>query len=234
MCTVTYHPYEKGFILTSNRDEAPHRSPTSISTLTGPDGQTLYLPKDTGGGSWIVASSSGRCACLLNGGFELHRSKGPYKRSRGLVVLDSFAYSSIADFWDHYDWEGIEPFTLIHLDEGKVFEGRWDGHRYWLTKKDATQPHLWASATLYDADQRAERAGWFRDQLCYFEVQTPQTLREFHLTGGNGDRKNDLVMQRPEGVQTVSISQLTLNDDGLAMRYDHLLDGQTHHVKIIG
>lgn len=232
MCTVTYHPHGSGFILTSNRDEAPRRSPDSISTLDGPNGQALHLPKDTGGGSWIVASNSGRCACLLNGGFELHRSKKKYRRSRGLVVLDSFASSSIPNFWDNYDWEGIEPFTLIHLDEGKVFEGRWDGHRYWLTKKDAGQSHIWASVTLYDAEQRAARARWFSNQLCYFEVQTPETLREFHLTGGDGDTQNDLVMQRPEGVQTVSISQLVLNNKGLTMRYDHLLDGQTHHAKI--
>ncbi|MEM9837276.1 MAG: NRDE family protein [Bacteroidota bacterium] len=232
MCTVSYLPYGKGFILTSNRDEAPHRSPQRISTLAGTHGQQLFLPQDTGGGSWIVASTTGRIACLLNGAFLNHHRRPPYRRSRGLVVLDSFAATNIPTFWDAYDWEGIEPFTLLHVEGDSLFEGRWDGQRVWLTQKDAAQPHLWASATLYDADHRAARAAWFTNWLSSNPAIVPSEAHRFHRQGGSGDLRNDLVMRRAEGVETVSISQIIRTDTSLEMHYDHLLDGQKQSIKI--
>ena len=234
MCTVTYLPYGTGFILTSNRDEAPHRSPKELSELSGPKGQRLYLPRDTGGGSWIVASSTGRVACLLNGAYQLHRRVPPYKRSRGLVVLDAFGYDSPIDFWDQYDFSGIEPFTLLLIDQEQFLEGRWDGHRVWLTQIELAQPHLWASATLYDAKKRAARHHWFRDWLVQNTVYDTEAIHKFHRTGGVGDRQNDLVMQRPEGVQTVSVSQVVHTDEYFGMLYDHLLDGERSEMSFKG
>ncbi|MEL6275087.1 MAG: NRDE family protein, partial [Bacteroidota bacterium] len=221
MCTVTYLPYGTGFILTSNRDEAPHRSPKVLSELAGPRGQRLYLPRDTSGGSWIVASSSGRVACLLNGAYERHNRHPPYRRSRGLVVLDAFAYETLTAFWDNYDFVNIEPFTLLLIDQGLFLEGRWDGQRVWLTQVEAAQPQLWASATLYDANRRAERKQWFRDWLADHDQFTVEAIHHFHKTGGVGDRQNDLVMLRPEGVQTVSVSQVVRTNTYFGIAYDH-------------
>lgn len=233
MCTVTYLPYQKGFILTSNRDETPRRSPERISKLSTTNGAVnLFLPQDTAGGSWIVSSSSGRSACLLNGGFHKHQHQPPYRRSRGLVVLDLFEKENVTAFWDDYDWENIEPFTLIMLEGGLVYEGRWDGQRSWLTLKDAAQPHLWASSTLYDAQKRADRQRWFRRWLMDNPTFTPEDIHLFHLSGGSGDVANDLVMQRPEGVQTVSVSQIVQTEQAYQMQYDHLLDGKRDLIRL--
>ncbi|MFM8371345.1 MAG: NRDE family protein, partial [Bacteroidota bacterium] len=93
MCTVTYIPNRSGFTLTHNRDEAPSRSSVSISQNDeGPDGQIVYPRDSKAGGTWFAVSESGKTVCLLNGAFVRHHHNPPYKRSRGLMVLDFFNY----------------------------------------------------------------------------------------------------------------------------------------------
>ena len=91
MCTVTFIPLKNNrFVLTSNRDESPQRSPETISSLRK-EGQEIIFPKDKGaGGSWIAASSQDRLVCLLNGAFDCHQRTPPYRKSRGQMVLDFF------------------------------------------------------------------------------------------------------------------------------------------------
>ncbi|HAD11338.1 MAG TPA: hypothetical protein DCF33_02760, partial [Saprospirales bacterium] len=111
MCTVTYLPLSNGFILTHNRDEAPARSPKSIVREGSP---AILFPRDThAGGTWIACSQSGRTACLLNGAFVLHRRQPPYRRSRGLLLLDFFDWKNADDFFAEYDLHNIEPFTFL-------------------------------------------------------------------------------------------------------------------------
>ena len=88
----------------------------------------LLHPKDArAGGTWLVATNNGTVACLLNGAFKKHHHSPPYRRSRGLMILDAATqYNSFQNFTQHYDFEGIEPFTLVVCESEKVFELRWD------------------------------------------------------------------------------------------------------------
>lgn len=87
MCTVTYLPLgNNNFILTSNRDETPLRK-TVLPKEYLENGVELTYPKDLlAGGTWIGLSEKKRLVCLLNGGFETHERKTPYKMSRGVLV----------------------------------------------------------------------------------------------------------------------------------------------------
>ncbi|MBK6998312.1 MAG: NRDE family protein [Lewinellaceae bacterium] len=118
MCTVTYLPRPSGFILTHNRDEAPSRSSQSIVREKTPGGKTLLFPRDTlAGGTWIATSREGRTACLLNGAFVLHKRELPYRRSRGLILLDFFDWENPDIFFERYDFERVEPFTMLFLSK---------------------------------------------------------------------------------------------------------------------
>ena len=99
MCTVTYLPQGNDhFLLTSNRDEMPSRSPRSI-TVSEFAGQKLAFPRDEmAGGTWLAVSDHNRLACLLNGAFERHDRNPPYRMSRGVMVLEYFTYRDTADF----------------------------------------------------------------------------------------------------------------------------------------
>lgn len=89
MCTITFTPISNhGFILTSNRDEAPGRE-TLPPEIYNEDGVKLLYPKDAvAGGTWIGVSDRKRVASLMNGGFVAHEPKQSYRKSRGVVLKD--------------------------------------------------------------------------------------------------------------------------------------------------
>jgi len=189
MCTVTYLPRPSGFILTHNRDEAPARSSQTIVREKTPGGQTLIFPRDTlAGGTWIATSREGRTACLLNGAFVLHKRVLPYRRSRGLILLDFFDWDSPVAFFQSYDFEGIEPFTLLFFAQAqlsessklsessmhRVTEFRWDGQHRHLKNLPTDQAHFWCSATLYPQEMQIRREQVFREWLSNHPSQVYQ------------------------------------------------------------
>ena len=227
MCTVTYIPSSSGFILTHNRDEAPGRSPDSISKIKIAGGDTLLFPRDTkAGGTWIATARTGRTACLLNGAFEKHAHQPPYRRSRGLLLLDFFGWENADDFFRKYDLEGIEPFTLLTFQSGQVAEMRWDGHARHLKNLPPNAAHFWCSATLYPPEMQLRREQVFRDWLFLLKniAPTQQRLLHLHRTGSVGDPENDFVMNRSGRVRTVSITQLVVKNDQAVLQYHNLLE----------
>ncbi|MFM7153572.1 MAG: NRDE family protein, partial [Bacteroidota bacterium] len=87
-----------------------------------PDGQIVYPRDSKAGGTWFAVSESGKTVCLLNGAFVRHHHNPPYKRSRGLMVLDFFNYDDPDRFFSEYNLEGMEPFTLIFARPGVLTE----------------------------------------------------------------------------------------------------------------
>ncbi|MDZ4679827.1 MAG: NRDE family protein [Saprospiraceae bacterium] len=248
MCTVTYLPRPSGFILTHNRDEAPSRSSQVIIREKTPGGHTLLFPRDEmAGGTWIATSREGRTACLLNGAFVLHKRELPYRRSRGLILLDFFDWENPDDFFQHYDFEGVEPFTFLFFDRGhfseslvpkksgseraipRILEFRWDGLQRYLENLPVDQAHFWCSATLYPAEMQVRRELVFRDWLTIEPITNPPITSQIfslHLTGSIGDPENNYVMSRAGKVQTVSITQVIVDEKSARMRYLDLLGGK--------
>ncbi|MEQ1745798.1 MAG: NRDE family protein [Saprospiraceae bacterium] len=225
MCTVSYLPVRDGFVLTHNRDEAPSRSLHGLAR-SGP----LLFPKDAkAGGTWIATARSGRTACLLNGAFVKHRHQPPYRRSRGLVLLDFFEWPEPNDFFEQYDLNGIEPFTFLFLGQERIVELRWDGDHRHLAERPTEQPHFWCSATLYPPDMQVQREQVFRNWLGTDKHVTagrlPAAIFRLHLQGSVGDPENDFVMNRAEHVRTVSVTQVVRRAAGASMRYIDLLNG---------
>jgi len=229
MCTVTYLPFQQGFVLTHNRDEAPARSPQHISRVSG-GGCTLIFPKDAqAGGAWIAAARDGRTACLLNGAFVKHQRQPPYRRSRGLMLLDFFEWPDPDTFFEQYDLTAIEPFTFLFFRPPTVTEFRWDGTRRHRTDLPPEQPHFWCSATLYPPDKQIVREAVFRRWLQNnppFEVpRLPASIFRLHRSGSVGDPANDYVMNRSGRVRTVSVTQVVQHSGTVRMRHTDLLEG---------
>ena len=224
MCTLSYIPKGKqDFILTSNRDEQASRSPESITRVQEKTSQLIF-PRDTeAGGTWIAASDRDQVVCVLNGAFEMHQRNLPYRRSRGLMVLDFFAFERAETFFNNYVFEGMESFTFLVYEHGRLFEFRWDENRKYLLELDPQKAHFWSSATLYSTAMREKRASWFWD---WYENQndfTREAVMKLHLTGGEGDPFNDFVMNRHGLVQTVSITSIEKTAGLIKMHYHDLL-----------
>lgn len=141
------------------------------------------------------------------------------------MVLEFFKYTDVAAFLAQYDFDGIEPFTLVLVDsdqENKVTELKWDANTAHIQHLDATRAHIWSSATLYPKEIAEQRAGWFDQWLAGHNSYEQQKIMEFHKYGGRGDLWNNFVMKRGDHLQTVSITSIQKNG-GYNMIYDDLL-----------
>lgn len=237
MCTVTYLPLSpKGFVLTSNRDEAVARKTSLPPAKYQIENLTVFFPKDSqANGTWIATSSNHFTLCLLNGAFQKHISKPSYKRSRGLVLLDFFLFNDVAKYGLEYDFQDIEPFTLLIIESEKtpeIHELRWDGQQLYVKKMDASEPHIWSSANLYDAETIVEREHWFGKWLSENKVDSdPESILSFHHFGGKGDLKNDMIIDRTEK-RTVSITSIIQEENSKTMVYEDLRNQETKRFRI--
>lgn len=233
MCTVTFVPQKGGgFLLTSNRDEQASRSPQNITTATL-YGQQMLFPRDTeAGGTWIAASGQNKVVCLLNGAFKFHQRRPPYRKSRGIMVLECFEYNALSDFAESYNFEGLEPFTFVLIDQGELAELRWDGSQKYYKKLATDHLHIWSSATLYDANAQKRREEWFEEWKKTQENYNLSSILDFHKHAGDGDPWNDVIMNRLGMVQTVSITNVISNQNGIAMHYHDLVNQAIKKAKI--
>ncbi len=229
MCTVSLASFPEtssGFILTSNRDEAGFRE-TLPPDYYLENGVRLLYPKDKkAGGTWVGLSSWKRLICLLNGGFDNHIKKLPYRLSRGLVVKELLVTPNLMDTLENYNLYNIEPFTIIAVEwksELNFIEFVWDGHERHLKRLDKLS-HLWSSSPLYSTEVKSLRAEWF-SEFQHTSPITPAGLWEFHHTAGTGDKNNDVIMDRGF-ISTQSITQVIYDGKELKMIYEDLKSGE--------
>lgn len=224
MCTVTYFPTNKGYILTSSRDEAVARKTLPIREYLIGDNH-LYFPKDElAGGTWIVSDKKNKAACLLNGAFEKHTRKLNYRKSRGLIVLDGFSYPSFQEFADSIDLFEVEPFTLLLLEKENelVFiQLIWDGEQKHIERIETSKPNIWSSSTLYSKEVRDLRRGWFKSLVESHQVEASELL-DFHLTKHSDNLQENILMTRGDKLKTVSVTQILFEEE-VSMSYLDLM-----------
>lgn len=227
MCTVTFFPLKDGFVLTSSRDEQKQRA-TFPPQFYEINQQNIFFPKDkTAGGTWIASNANSKTVCLLNGAFEKHQRKSSYTKSRGLVLLESISQPNFNDFIEQVDLTGVEPFTLLMIDSHSslsLTELRWDEHQKHIKIIDITQPHIWSSSTLYDEETRVKRKLWFAQLLNENKAINEKKLFNFHNSKHDKESSNDIVMERPNGLQTVSISQIVHTTTTKSFSYNDLIE----------
>ena len=227
MCTVTFLPQKNGYILTSNRDESALRSPQNISSITK-NGQELVFPRDKGaGGTWIALSDTNRLVCLLNGAFERHERQLPYRISRGQMVLEFFDYQNANLFFQQYNFDNIEPFTMIIFDKEKLYDFRWDGQQQYMLPLNPQEKHIWSSTTLYEKEVKEKRKIWFAEWIEGRTDFSRAAILKLHKKGGEGNPSIDFMMNRYNYlVQTVSITQIVKTEQEVAMFYHDLITNQ--------
>lgn len=229
MCTVSFIPIgQDKYVLTSNRDEHKIR-PTLPPSGTVINNQLVYYPRDIqAGGTWIAAGEQGRIACLLNGALLLHKSKPKDQKSRGKLVLELFEYNSVLEFICKCAVSGMEQFTLIIIEMGDALvlhQFRWDGKRKEYLELDPHRPYLWSSE-MYEYDVRLLREQWFHKYLKRLKKIKSEDIMRFHGSHPGHDPANDLIMQRSNGIQTVSISQFLISSNRFSMQYQDLQSRQ--------
>lgn len=198
----------------------PALAPTAYHYAKG----ILYYPKDTeANGSWFVCNNKGDCFVLLNGAFNHHTSRPPYLKSRGLILLEIAAATNALHYFKQMLLVGIEPFTLIIFQANNLYECRWDGEEKFNTALPIHQAHIWSSATLYSQAIQDKRASWFKRALQLNKLTNPKDIQYFHQFTGDDDTANNLVMQRSNGMKTISITSAYIQENSLQLSYVDLL-----------
>jgi uncharacterized protein with NRDE domain len=117
MCTVSFVPKERGFLVAMNRDEKSARSIAFPPAIVDLASRRVVLPSETSGGTWIAANDAGVCFALIN----WHRiERGPPRviTSRGEVVAALAGKSStqeIATALAALPLQQLRPFRLIAI-----------------------------------------------------------------------------------------------------------------------
>tara|TARA_R110002073_G_scaffold161723_3_gene317360 strand:- start:5966 stop:6691 length:726 start_codon:yes stop_codon:yes gene_type:complete len=231
MCTVTLVPLGKNdFVLTSNRDEAPHRTTLSPDFYTVENTKLLFPKDEVAGGSWIGVSEKQRVLCVLNGGFDMHRRKNSYRLSRGIVMKDLLVSNNLDKSIEDYNLDGIEAFTLVIVEWNSTLEFKelvWDGTRKHFSNLPL-QPKIWSSSSLYNTKMKQDRLQWFKDFKTENNLYSNAILK-FHKTAGEGNEDYGVIMDRIF-VKTTSITQIKKNESEVVMTFENLqTNSKTEH-----
>jgi hypothetical protein len=221
MCTLSYIPNSDGFFLVNNRDESPLRAlafkPQEI-TLSG---VRVLCPIDAEAkGTWIGVSNQNRFVCLMNGAFQLHHKKDSYSKSRGKVALEFLVDEHILNYFHSYDFEFIEPFTLIIIEKKFLYVLRWDGMNKHLEELDKNEAYQWSSATLYNQEVVAERLKYFYSHLSFFEEHN-DALVGWHM---NRLENSPPIFLNKTTVKTVSITTVHKSGGVYVLEYDDFIN----------
>jgi len=183
-------------------------------------GRLLY-PRDTdAGGTWIALRENGTAVVLLNGAFTKHLRRPPYRLSRGKVLLEVVRASQPIDHIEQMDLAGIEPFTLVLVCGGELWEFRWDGCRKYLLALDKTRRYIWSSATIYDLQIANQREQEFKEWRRHDSVEAPSPadIIAWH--------RDHLLADTDDRLFTVSITSISITKEHARMYYHDLVAGE--------
>ncbi|MHC0443392.1 NRDE family protein [Flavobacterium sp. 3-210] len=236
MCTVSFVNNNGTVIITSNRDEKVIRPGAEAPRNFFHKGKNIMYPKDSkAGGTWFAIDENGIVLVLLNGGIIKHTPVLPYRKSRGLILLDIISDASPKDFWKQINLENIEPFTLVLYQKEELYELIWDGSGKRTTKLNQFERHIWSSVTLYSEEIRKKRSSWFFDFVKDKNEISALDMLDFHKNTHNGDTQNGLIINRENKMKTLSVTQVVIEQNKGAMKYYDLIkteDFSTSFIRI--
>lgn len=234
MCTVSFVNTGDKVIITSNRDEQVIRPNAIPPKNYFVNGKNVIYPKDPrAGGTWYVVDENGTVLVLLNGADEKHIVTAPYRKSRGLIVLDLIGDSSPKDFWNEIDLDHIEPFTLVLFQEQFLFQLRWNGECKEKIMLDSNESHIWSSTTLYPEVIRKERSSLFYSFLDKNPMTSEIEMYHFHRYTESKNQENGLVINRNNQLKTLSITQSVIEKNKVSILHYDLIDNKDSSTSFI-
>ncbi len=233
MCTVSFISHKNKYYIVSNRDEHGSRKQALPPTVYTIHQKKIVFPKDAdAGGSWIGMCENGNVCVLLNGAFHKHIPEPPYALSRGIIFLSIISSQNPLDAFSELDLLRIEPFTIVLLENGKLFECRWDGIDKHQKQLNTHHAYIWSSVTLYDPAMILQREQWFESFLQKITSPTLHDILNFHTFAGEGNCHTDLLMNRNDQMLTVSITGMEISPDFGIMEYHDLKTNQYFREKL--
>lgn len=223
MCTVSFVRSDDKIIITSNRDEEVERPSLEPQNYRVGD-KNVFFPKDPrAGGTWFAVDEHANVIVLLNGASEKHQWSPPYRKSRGLIVLDLIGSGAVFETWQTIDLDNIEPFTLVAYQAGELQQLRWNGAEKESVALDTSRNYIWSSSSLYPQHVREARAQWFQQFLVTKPGVNESEMFNFHRYTEDADPENGLVINRNGFLKTLSITQTVIGQGQVKLLHHDLL-----------
>jgi Transport and Golgi organisation 2 len=234
MCTVSVVPANGTYIFTFNRDEKPERHTLHFICRNKLAHKEIYFTKDSkAGGSWFAADSRGNVIMLFNGAFKKHVKQAFYKKSRGIILMEMAAAADMLLFFKSMLLHTVEPFSVVLFEDKNLYRLTWDGldkHETLLLNETG---YIFSSATLYNDDVQQQRRQWLAGYLMNTAIANGEAVFNFHTGYNKHDKENGLIIERPQGCHTLSISQAVVSDAGIQLKHVDLKTGQKHLQSIL-
>jgi hypothetical protein len=212
MCTVTVVPGNDEMIFTFNRDEHIGRTTAYFNQVKNVGHKNIYFTKDSkAGGSWFAVDDKGTIAMLFNGAFTPHTKKESYTKSRGLILLELISDKESLLFFEKYNLEGVEPFSIILYHHKLLFRLVWNGTAKTIISLEKEKSHIFSSVTLYNDQVQQNRKQWLEFFISQKEVISAADMFSFHQNTQKEDAENGLIINRNSITCTMSISQAVIN-----------------------
>jgi uncharacterized protein with NRDE domain len=234
MCTVTYIKHQDQYFLTSNRDENINR-PAAIHPHKNVVGDIhLYYPEDPQGkGTWFCVNKNGAVCILLNGAQKKHISQGPYRKSRGIVLLELIIKQQMKAGWEEMNLENIEPFTIVAFSNGLLYQLRWDGSQKESIQLNPDESHIWASSTLYSDGIISQKKSMFDNFLNENKLNIDgDKILTFHSSTKKEDTVSEIQSHTNEIVITKNITQCVITKTDFTLTHLDLLTKEKSTQKI--
>lgn len=223
MCCLTIvRTHNHNIVITHNRDEQWSRQINGeLVSVHMVQERKIWMPKDSlSKGTWIGTDGI-KAAAILNGFKENHIKKAKYRVSRGTIIPAFLSSENTNDFVASFDPTGLEPFTLVLVDNKSNFlEYGWDEKDIHLHDHSFETPAMYSSATLYNSDiqqRRKSRFHYFTQSQVDFD-----DLWRFHENKGE-DHGNFINVDFNAEISTVAISQIVLGNASV-FHYQSLLN----------
>lgn len=225
MCTVSFIQTSKEIIITSNRDEHISRELALMPKQYKLNDMNLYFPKDPkAGGTWFVINEIGNTLVLLNGAEKRHQSNPPYRKSRGLILLELASNINPLSVWNSIDLNNIEPFTIVAYINNKLFQLRWNSITKDKMEIDNQKYRIWSSTTLYDQEIVTARELWFKEYISNLSNElNDQDIFQFHTNTQIKDSQNGLIINRENNVLTKNVTQCIISQNAIKLIHVDLI-----------
>lgn len=232
MCILSLVRTANSIVLTSNRDEQrarPNSFPPEITTAR--NRKTILARDAQAQGTWLLTDNYGRTAVLLNGAFERHTPTPPYRESRGIVLNNLFQEENFKNAFLFYNFDNIEPFKVIYLDQHLTLQCIWDGNEKYIFEIDLTIPNVFFSSTLYNREQQELKKNHFLEIFKSYKHIDSSFLFEFHSNQNILSSELNFFMNREEQI-TKSVTQIELSSTQSQYVHWQAWDNQKHELTL--
>ena len=218
MCTLSFVPRERGYVIAMNRDERTTRSEALPPKIFRIAGKLVAYPHESTGGTWIGSNDHGLTLALLNRG----DSSGPKQRSRGEIIPALIGAETIQEVGARLHGmhlSGVLPFRLIAISgrERRLGEWLWDG-RSLEALSFPWRPRHWFSSGLSDENARKQRLAVCRAAWRRPTAGTLAWLRRLHRSHRPERGPFSVCVHRPDA-HTRSYTEIVVRPGGTVMRY---------------